>query len=47
MKDAALRLVEEKRSFTAAVREAIAQADQGEFIHDDSVRLWLKRQERA
>lgn len=47
MKDAALRLVEEKRRFSAAVHESIAQADQGELIDDDEVRLWLEQQERS
>jgi len=32
--------------FSAAVREGIAQADRGELIHDDEVRLWLSAQAR-
>jgi len=31
VKDAALRLVDEKQLFSAAVREGIAQADRGEL----------------
>jgi predicted transcriptional regulator len=46
VKGAALRLVEEKRRFSAAVREGIAQADKGELIDDDEVRLWLEQRER-
>jgi predicted transcriptional regulator len=47
VKDAALRLVEERNRFSAAVREGIAQADRGELIDDDEVRLWLEQQERS
>lgn len=47
VKDAALRLVEEKNRFSAAVREGIDQADRGELIDDDEVRLWLEGQERS
>jgi len=47
VKDAALRLVEEKQRFQAAVREGIAQADRGELVDDDEVRLWLEQQERS
>jgi predicted transcriptional regulator len=47
VKDAALRLVEEKNRFTAAVREGVAQADRGELIDDDEVRLWLEQQEHS
>jgi predicted transcriptional regulator len=47
VKDAALRLVEEKSRFSAAVREGIAQADRGDLIDDDEVRIWLERQERS
>jgi predicted transcriptional regulator len=47
VKDAALRLVEEKNRFSAAVREGIAQAERGELIDDDEVRLWLEQQERS
>jgi len=47
VKDAALRLVDEKQLFSAAVREGIAQADRGELIDDDEVRLWLEQQERS
>lgn len=47
VKDAALRMVEEKSRFGAAVRQGIAQADRGELIDDDEVRLWLEQQERS
>jgi predicted transcriptional regulator len=47
VKDAALQLVKEKKRFSAAVREGIAQADRGELIDDDEVRIWLERQERS
>ena len=46
-KDAALRLLEEHRRFSAAVRDGISQADCGDLIDDDEVRLWLERQERC
>jgi predicted transcriptional regulator len=41
-----LRFVEKRNRFSAAVREGIGQADPGELIHDDKVRLWLEQQER-
>lgn len=47
VKDAALRLVEENDRFRAAVREGLAQADRGELIDDEEVRLWLEQQERS
>ena len=47
VKNAALRLVEETARFRAAVREGIVQADHGELVDDNEVRLWLERQERA
>ena len=47
VKDAALRLVEEKDRFSASVREGIAQADRGDLIDDDEVRVWLEQQERS
>jgi predicted transcriptional regulator len=46
VKDAALRRVEARNQFSAAVREGIAQANRGELIDDDEVRLWLESQER-
>jgi predicted transcriptional regulator len=46
VKDAALRVVDEKARFSAAVREGIAQADRGELIDDDEVRVWLEQQEQ-
>lgn len=45
VKAAALRLVEEQERFSAAVQEGLAQADRGELIDDDEVRLWLEQQE--
>jgi len=47
VKDVALRAVEETARFRAAVREGITQADRGELIEDDEVRLWLEQQERS
>jgi len=47
VKDAALRLVEQDAKFRAAVREGIAQADRGELIDDEEVRLWLEERERS
>jgi predicted transcriptional regulator len=47
VQNAALRLVEEKNRLSAAIREGMAQADRGEFIDDDEVRLWLEQQERS
>jgi len=46
-KDAVLRRVAERDCFSAAVGEGIAQADRGELIEDDEVRLWLEQRERA
>jgi len=46
VKDAALRLVDEKARFRAAVREGIQQADQGKLLEDDHVLGWLESQER-
>ena len=45
--EAALRVVEEKNRFRAAVPEGIAQADRGELTDDDEVRLWLEQQKRS
>jgi predicted transcriptional regulator len=47
VKSAALRLVEENARFRGAVREGVAQADRGELVDDDEVRLWLEQQERS
>jgi predicted transcriptional regulator len=47
VKDAALRLLEEKNRFSAAIREGIEEADRGEFVDDEEVRLWLEQQERS
>jgi predicted transcriptional regulator len=47
VKDAALRLLEEDEHFRAAVREGIAEADRGELIDDEELRLWLEERERS
>jgi hypothetical protein len=47
VKDAALRLIEENRNFRAAVREGIAEADYGDLVDDDELRLWLEQRERS
>lgn len=47
VKNAALRLVEADAKYRAAVREGITQADLGEFIDDEEVRLWLEQRERS
>ena len=47
VKNAALRLVEETARFRVAVREGVAQADRGDLIEDEEVRLWLEQQERS
>ncbi len=47
VKDAALRLLEEKMRFSAAVRQGIAEADLGQLINHDEVRAWLEQQEQA
>jgi predicted transcriptional regulator len=47
VKDVALRAVEETNRFRDAVREGVAQADRGELIDDDEIRLWLEQQERS
>jgi predicted transcriptional regulator len=46
VKDAALRVVAETARFRDAVREGVAQADRGELIEDDAVRIWLEQQEQ-
>jgi predicted transcriptional regulator len=47
VKNAALRMIEETSRFRVAVREGIAQADRGELMDDEEVRLWLEARERA
>jgi predicted transcriptional regulator len=47
VKEAALRLVEERDRFSAAVREGLAEVDRGELIEDDEVRRWLEQRERS
>ena len=47
VKNAALRLLERKQSFRTAVREGLEQADRGDLIEDDEVRLWLEHRERS
>jgi len=43
VKGAALRLLEEDARFRAAVREGIAQADQGEFIEEKEMDTRLEQ----
>jgi len=43
VKDAALRLLEEDAHFRAAVREGLAQADQGRFIEEAEMDARLKK----
>ena len=45
LKDLALRAVEETSRFRLAVREGVAQADRGDLIDDDEIRLWLEQQQ--
>jgi predicted transcriptional regulator len=47
VKNAALRVIEETSRFRAAVQEGIAQADRGELMDDEEVRLWLEARECA
>ena len=47
VKDAVLRLVEERNRFSAAVCDGIAQAEWEEQIDDDEVRIWLEYQNRS
>jgi len=47
VRDAALRAVEEKNRFRAAVQEGIGQAEQGELIDDAEVLRWLEKRERG
>jgi predicted transcriptional regulator len=43
VKDAGLRLLEQDARFRAAVREGIAQADQGEFIEEEEMDARIER----
>jgi predicted transcriptional regulator len=45
VREAVLRVVDERARFRAAVREGIQQADRGELLEDDVVRQWLETQE--
>jgi predicted transcriptional regulator len=47
VKDAALRAIEEKSRFRAAVFEGVAQADRGDLIDDAEVLSWLEERERG
>jgi predicted transcriptional regulator len=47
VKDAALRLVEEWNQFSAAIREGLAEANRGDLLDDNEVRLWLEQKERS
>jgi predicted transcriptional regulator len=46
VQEAALRAVGEKQRWGVLVREGIEQAERGEFVEDDEVRLWLEQQEQ-
>ena len=46
VKDAALRFAEDREQFAAAVPEGVEQADRGEMVDDDHVRIWLEVRER-
>jgi predicted transcriptional regulator len=47
VKDAALRLLEEDARFRTAVREGIAQADQGEFVEGEEMDARLEQMLRS
>jgi predicted transcriptional regulator len=47
VKDAALRLLEEDARYRAAVREGIAQADQGEFVEEEEMDARLEQMLRS
>lgn len=47
VKEAALRLLEEDARFRAAVREGLAQADQGNFIEEKEMNARLERMLRS
>ena len=47
VKDAAVRLLEEDARFRAAVREGIAQADQGQFIEETEMNARLEQMLRS
>ena len=47
VKDAALRLLQEDGRFRAAVREGIAQADQGQFIEEEEMDARLEQMLRS
>jgi predicted transcriptional regulator len=47
VKEAALRLLEEDARFRVAVREGIAQADQGRFIEEKEMDARLERMMRS
>ncbi len=47
VKDAALRLLQEDARFRAAVREGIAQADQGQLIEEEEMDARLEHMLRS
>jgi predicted transcriptional regulator len=47
VKDAALRLIQHEAHFRAAVREGLAQADQGEFIEEEEMDARLEQMLRS
>lgn len=47
VRDAALRLIQEDARIRAGVREAIAQADRGEFIEEEEMDVRVERMLRS
>jgi predicted transcriptional regulator len=47
VRDAALRLIQEDARIRAGVREAIAQADRGEFIEEEEMDARVERMLRS
>jgi predicted transcriptional regulator len=47
VRDAALRMMHENEGLSAAVRQGLLQANRGELVDDDEVRLWIENRERA
>ena len=47
VKQTVSRMLHDRVRFIAGVRRGIEQADRGELVDDDEVRLWLEEQERS
>jgi len=45
MNEESVPFTNDDKLFRAAVREGITQAECGEFVEDDDVRLWLEERE--